>query len=217
MKNKKQIEINDLLYELLNSKDGNVYDWELLVTCPAANQAQILENGIKEAMKSKNFVVAASLLRSLIECAMVFVYDASIPKKDHQEYYTQFMTNGRLMRWSKSRKKWVKVKDDDLIRQFENTTKVSIRKTYDNACDILHFSTAHIKLLSPQPNNTTITFSKEGPEIPQEKYIEIAKTTENLIGIIKLYLAAAIHKKRESANEPPSEIAEKIINGRRVL
>lgn len=217
MKSKKQIEMNDLLYELLSSDNGNIYEWEVLVTYPVVNQAQILENGIKEAIKSKNFIIAVSLLRSLIECAMVLVYDSSAPKKDSQEYYKQLLANGRLMRWSKSGKKWVKVKDSDLIKQFEETTKIHIRTTYNNACDILHFSIKHARLLSPRPNTTQITLSKDGPELPQKQYDELAKTTENLIGVIRLYLATAIRKKREFAKEPPSEIAEKILNGRTVL
>ncbi len=59
---------------------------------------------------------------------------------------------------------------------------------------------------------TGIKISEEGPEITQEQYNNLMKLTNDLMFIIKRYIAAEIHLKRSKNNEPLSEIAQKVID-----
>jgi len=220
MQNEENITINDLTKELIESGSLKIYPWEQLIVYPVANQSQILIRGIKESIKSKNYICAVSLLRSLIESTMVLVYDTSIRKTDETEYYNKFLEKGRLQRWSKSKKRWENVRDEHLIRQFKTATNLDITNIYDSTCDILHFTIQHSKLLfiksSNGPRRFTCAIGESGPKISQKEYAKIIKIVNNLNFIIKTQIAAAIHQKRKQNNEPFSEIAEKILSGRKI-
>ena len=215
--------INDLLLELVNSGERIIYAREAVIVYPVSNQAQILERGIRSEIKANNFVCAVSLLRSLMEAAMVLVYESTADKRNKEENYNQIVQNKRLRRWSKSKRDWENVRDEHLIQQFETSTKIPIRQSYNNACDMLHFSTKHFQMLGEQKASDTdtarviFTFSESGPEVPKSEYDAIVKLTNDLMGIVQDYLAAWIQQKRRNHSEPSSVLAEKVLNGRQVI
>jgi len=219
MKNNKEITINDLLAELMKSGKGNIYPHEYLVIYPIGNQAQILERGIINEINAKNYVCAVSLLRSLIESAMTLVYDASTKKEEVDEYYKQFIKFGRICRKNK-KNKWVKLTGSDLIKQFEKITKLKIMNIYNTTCDVLHFSSAHVRMLTSKSkkNNKSleIIFGNTGPKISDKEYQNIKQITDDLISIIKQYIAAGIHRKRIDHKEPVSKIANAISDIKKV-
>lgn len=73
------VTLTDLLAELMNSGGRQLYLWEIYLIYPISNQAQVLERGIREAVDTKNYICAASLLRSLAESTMALVYGLTIP------------------------------------------------------------------------------------------------------------------------------------------
>lgn len=181
--------------------DGNIYQHELLVTYPIVNQATTLVQGINLLIDHKNYVGALSLLRSLIEITMIFVYDCTAKKE--KEFYEKFLSNGRLMKWSQKKKLWRNLRDDDLIVHFEATTKLGIRETYDNCCDVLHFSIRQMQLLAPNGASDELGrvanfyIGGSSPEIPESKYKEISKCAENCEHIISTYLEVMVKNKAE--------------------
>lgn len=215
----KRIEINDLLEELLNSGKGDVHDWELLISLPALNQFQVLSRGIRDAIQSKNYICAASLMRSLLESTMVFIYDSTAQKYDEEEYYSQFISHKRLRRWSKSKKKWEHVRDEHLVKQFEDATKIKISDFYNMMCNVLHFSFDHSRMLvSSDKSQDEVTFSigEIGPSFDKDSYDRLSKMTEFLKEQVKLYLAVAVKKKREYYKDIKSEISEEVLKGREI-
>ncbi len=46
----------DLSKELMSLRDGDIYEWELLITYPAVNMSVNLIDGIKQLVKQNNFV-----------------------------------------------------------------------------------------------------------------------------------------------------------------
>lgn len=218
MQNKEEITINDLVKELMESGSLKIDPWEELIIFPIANHSQILIRGINDSIKARNYVCAVSLLRSLIESTMVLVYDTSITKENETEYYKKFLENNRLQRWSKSKKKWENVRDEHLIKQFELATRLNIKNIYYSACDVLHFSLQHSKFLFKKDSRgVTCEIGEAGPEIPKKEYDKIIKLISDLTFIIKTQIAAAIHQKRLRNDEPESQVADKILNGRKVL
>lgn len=219
----KEPSLADLLAELMNSGKRQIFIWEYAVIYPVTNQSQILHRGINDMVKAKNFVSASSLLRSLIESVMSLVYALSIPKEDELKFYNEFMENGRLRRWSKSKKKWDNVRDDHLIKNFEEVTELNIRETYNKLCNILHFSTDHMYMMHSQYAKPTkqftssIKISGEGPDLPESAYSQITKMSDNLIYVIKRSIAAEIHHKRRKAGEPVSEIAASVLKASKVI
>lgn len=212
---KEQVELLDLLAELMRSANGRVDFWEILVIYPVANQSQILARGISNAIGAKNYLCAASLLRSLVESTMALVYALTIPKENEQEFYEQLAQHGRLQRWSKSKKRWENVRDDHLIQQFEKTTQLKIEKIYNKLCNILHFSTVHMQMLGAGTEGdrmASLKIGEEGPDMPEQSYVILRELTDNLLSVIKRHVAAEIHLKRNHHGEPLSEIASKVID-----
>src|SRR3990167_3730290 len=113
MNNQKRKSLIDLSKDLMSLRDGNIYEWELLVTYPSVNMAVNLIEGIKSLAKQNNFIGAMSLVRSLTETIMVFVYDCTVQK--HYDFYKKFVENRRLMKFDTTENKWVKLRDSDLI------------------------------------------------------------------------------------------------------
>lgn len=206
----------DLLAELMRSAGGKVHTWEILVIYPVANQSQILVRGIREAVDAKNYICAASLLRSLIESSMALVYSLTIPKNNEDEFYKQLAENGRLRRWSKGKKSWENVRDVHLIEQFEKATKLKVENIYNKLCDILHFSTAHMQMLGAGSDENirmaSLKISEAGPDMSQGEYDILLELTNDLMYVIKRYIAAEVHLKRSGHGESVSEIANRVID-----
>jgi len=215
-----KISINDLLKELICSDDCKIYPWEQLVIFPVANQSQILARGIRDEIRTKNYICAVSLLRNLIESAMILVYNTSIEKENEDEYFKQLVDNGRLRRWSKSEKEWESVRDVHLIKQFKIATGLDIETQYQNACDVLHFSIKHSQFVfvknTKGPNSSTIEIGESGPKMPQREYEIIQKLVYDLFYIIKTQIAVEIIQKRLKNNEKPSKIAKIVLGGRKI-
>jgi len=175
-----------------------MYPWELLITYPAVNMAVNLVEGIKHLAKKNNFIGVVSLTRSLIEVTLVFVYECTSEK--NIGFYEQFVKNGRLMRWSKNESRWVKIKDWELIGHFESVTGLKVRKTYDNCCNVLHFSKDQSKMLVSKnlknPRKGLIELGVGVPKVPKEKYDKIIKFAEDCEEIMEKYLKAMIIEKK---------------------
>jgi len=190
----------DLSKELISLRDGNIYEWELLITYPSVNMSVNLIDGIKQLAKQNNFIGAMSLTRSLVETVMVFVYDCTAQK--HQDFYKKFVENERLMKFDNSKNQWVKLRDDDLIRHFESVTKLGIRKTYDTCCNILHFSSDQMKILadinSQKKDTATLKMGVGALDVPKEKWDEILKFVNDCEEIMKKYLKAIIENKKRT-------------------
>ncbi len=170
----------DLLVELAQLHKGAIYEHEMLVTYPAVNQALNLLDGIETLNKSKNYIGSVSLLRSLLETTMVLVYDYSVKKEP--DHYKNFLQNGRLMRWSG--KKWVKLRDDELIEHFERVTGAGIRAMYDKCCEVLHFSSRQMQLITPVVKDekgrlANMIIGTNNDHIPQEAFDSITKAAKD--------------------------------------
>lgn len=190
-----------LLGNLMRLRGGNIYAWELLITYPSVNMAVNLIDGIKLLTKQNNFIGTISLTRSLIETVMAFVYDCTAQKPN--DFYKKFVEFGRLMRFDGSKNKWIKMRDDDLINHFESVTKSGVRKTYNNCCDILHFSTSQVKILADgnidkEKNIAHIKIGVGALNVPKEKYEEIIKFSNNCEEIMKKYLKDMIENKQSN-------------------
>ncbi len=195
--NKRNDSLVGLTERLMRLRDGNLYEWELLITYPSVNMVANLIDGIKQLVKQNNFIGTMCLTRSLIETVMVFVYDCTSQKPD--DFYKKFVENGRLMKFDTSKNQWVKLRDDDLIRHFESVTQLSVRKTYDTCCNILHFSSDQIKILadanSQKEGTATIKMGAGALDMPKEKWDEILKFADDCEEIIKKHLRALIENK----------------------
>ena len=197
MNNQKRKSLIDLSKDLMSLRDGNIYEWELLVTYPSVNMAVNLIEGIKSLAKQNNFIGAMSLVRSLTETIMVFVYDCTVQK--HYDFYKKFVENRRLMKFDTTENKWVKLRDSDLIEHFESVTKFGVRNTYDTCCNILHFSSDQIKILTKanlqKEGAATLKIGVGALDVPKEKWDEILKFVNNCEEIMKKYLEAMIKNK----------------------
>lgn len=211
-----KIKVNDLLKELMLSGKGAIFSWEVLIIYPIANQSQILERGIKNAIRSKNYICAAALLRSQIESVMSLVYALSVPKENEEQFYKEFVEHGRLRRWSKSKKCWENVRDTHLIKQFEKVTQIQAENVYDKLCELLHFSIKHMQIMHQsnheKPISTKMVISEHGPEMSKRDYDILIEICAILDFVLKRHIAAEIHLKRSKNNESLSEIANKIID-----
>lgn len=190
-------------FELLSHDDGNIYEYEMLVILPAINQAVAQIEGIKVLVEGSNFIGAVSLLRTLLETTMVFVYECTAEREP--EHYKQFLENDRLMRWSKSGKKWVHVRDVHLIANFETQTGWEIKSLYDNCCDVIHFSTSQMNLISTpgerEEGIVEIGINFPHKDIPEKFYREILDSTRLCQAWIMRYLTALVERKAGKKND----------------
>ncbi|HMS25310.1 MAG TPA: DUF5677 domain-containing protein [Acidimicrobiia bacterium] len=194
-------------FELLKHDDGNLYEHEMLIILPAINQAVAQIEGIQILVDGSNFIGAVSLLRSLLETTMVFVYECTAERKE--DHYKQFLENDRLMRWSKSDKKWVQVKDFHLIANFESQTGWEIESLYNSCCEIIHFSTRHMNLITTPDESeegfVEISLGFPHKDVRQRYYQEIIDSSKICQAWIMRYLRALIERKAAKDNAKKDE------------
>lgn len=150
MKAKKTI-ITELLFELNSGYSDNeapLYKQDLFFILPIANQAIELDKGIDKMVLDNNFICAASLTRSLLECSLVLLYALSFhslnKEIDEEEFFDKFLEEGRIQKYY--RNKWRNVRDIDLLDVFNELLHIDIHSDYKKLCDILHYSKSHINL-----------------------------------------------------------------------
>lgn len=197
-----------LLEELLKADDNQFHLWEMAVFLPASNAFLHYLDGVNLSLKGDNYVAATANLRGLIECLGAVVYDgvAKLPESAYQK----FLKKGRLPKWDDEAKEWKDLGPRESVEyaQMAVDEKLKLKTIYDDCCDLLHFSTAHMNFLGgfdPKPNEKDRTIKiKIGTKdhIPvelQRQTIDIcAELTTGLGRMIRLAIdeKQRIHKAR---------------------
>ncbi len=139
--------IINLLHDFMKEDGGAFHTWEIAVFLPAANAFLHYLDGVNIALKSDNYVSTLANLRGLLESLGAIIYDGTA--KLSPEAYERFLKTGRLPKIDDSTGKMTDIGSRELAKYVQQMVdpKIKIVKIYDNCCDILHFSSAHMSFL----------------------------------------------------------------------
>ncbi|MFK4787377.1 hypothetical protein ACI1T5_05290 [Lactococcus petauri] len=204
MKTKKPI-ITELLNELHSGYSDNkapLHKQDIYFILPIANQAIELEKGIDKMVLDKNFICAASLTRSLLECSLVLAYALSFHELnkeiEEEEFFDKFLENGRMQKYYK--KRWRNVRDIDLLDVFNILFHIDIQSDYDSLCNILHYSKSHITLpiksMEGGKFQVNIGYNKSFVNVTEEQQDWIVRIKKLMIDTICFNIAAEINGRR---------------------
>lgn len=205
---KQVLEIGRILGKLMDArKDKALFSHEMLVTYPVFNLAIHNTRAIQSLVNNKNYIASNSILRSLYESMFVYVY--SCTAKKHEGWETKMAEHKRLYRYVEVNKKWAKVTDADLIKQFGRVLGAHVNRkqlitSYNYLCDMLHFSTEQLnQISSSNPDKTneymlSIRLSAKDNNIPKEKWDQLILGAQRCLEVMLHFLKLDLENKNKS-------------------
>lgn len=171
------------------------YEAEFLFIFPFTNQAIALLSGIEAAYCSRNFLCAAILTRSLLDCVMSLIYvDQARQKEDYKEFIEEYERTGELTKPNSKRTKRYRLHGNDLVEAFKNFNGINVNNTYVQLSKMVHPTKFHFHAsTTPTPDSDCdcgIAFYGEKTEYPQHLYDELLEIIELCIDQLELIWAS---------------------------
>jgi hypothetical protein len=174
----RQIHYKDFIFEAVKttfSETGILYQDDLYFVYPFTNQALALLSGIECAYFGKNFLSAAILTRSLIDCVMSLVYMTQVSTNDYRAFIDEFQRSGELTKNTAKGRKPLTGKD--LTKVFQKNTGANLSESYKQLSKMVHSTIFHIhantKMIPNTESDFEIAFVGEKLEYPQRFYDEL--------------------------------------------
>jgi hypothetical protein len=136
-------EIEDAIMQKY-SVDNNIYRNDLYFFNPYTNEALALLSGIEYSISDKNFLCAAILTRSLLDCTMSLIYVMSVPPSDYEAFIEEFIAKGELTKLVKDNKKRIRITGKDLTSSFSRCTQIDFSNTYKQLSKMVHPTIHHL-------------------------------------------------------------------------
>ena len=156
----------------------NIYPDDFFFFFPYTNQALALLSGIETAYFGRNFLCAAILTRSLLDCVMSWIYVTQVTQDDYKDFLDEFMKSGEITKVTKKGNKRTRVTGQDLTDTFKKCRGIDLSNSYKQLSKMVHPSIHHFHANTrPTPDLESdaciaIT-SGENTEYPQHLYDEL--------------------------------------------
>lgn len=202
-------ELIQLAYDYLDVRENKgrpLFDADLFFILPSIKKALSLYAAIIEDVEGKRLLSGTIVSRTLIEVIVTFLFVIHV-KKD-EGFYKKFMQYGRL-RIKRSGKGWEKVTVASQIKWVEENYGVTrLQEVYDNCSKLVHYSDKAMQLMiDRRPSNADqermvgIVIADNEGHFPDKNFIEMLKSADGMMVILKHQLNALIKQKRSRIQE----------------
>jgi len=129
--------------EASNNPDFCLLESDLYFTYPFTNQALALAAGIESTWSEGNFLCAANLTRSLLDCMLSLSYTIHVCKNDQQAFVEEFQKTGELTKPSPKGKR-NRLAGKDLVFAFKKRTGFDMGNSYIQLSKLVHPTLLHL-------------------------------------------------------------------------